>query len=262
MWQAISRIPSYIAHQLTATGRHGVHSPFVYGLIDGVIRAEGAPPNALQLERLRAQLLRDTQVISVTDHGAGPGRGPSGMRTVREIARTSMKPVHQAELLFRLAKARRPRTILELGTSFGHSTMYLAEGAPDSQVHTIEGCPEIHQQARKQFVAVGHSEIHAHCGRFQDILPGLLPELDPIDLAFIDGHHSEDATLALFEMIATHGDANTWLVLDDIHWSQGMENAWKAIQERPRVMVTIDLFHMGLVFFHSGQAKEHFRVRL
>ncbi|WP_317174946.1 hypothetical protein [Hymenobacter qilianensis] len=50
-------------------------------------------------------------------------------------------------------------------------------------------------------------------------------------------------------------------VLDDIHWSAEMEKAWEAIKAHPEVMLTVDLFFMGLVFFRKNQPKQHFSLR-
>jgi len=55
--------------------------------------------------------------------------------------------------------------------------------------------------------------------------------------------------------------AGSVLVLNDIYRSRRMKALWRIVQERPDVTVTIDLFHLGLVFFHKGQAKEDFRIR-
>ena len=45
--------------------------------------------------------------------------------------------------------------IIELGTSFGISTMYLAASCPDATVYTIEGCPATAEIARENFTEAG-----------------------------------------------------------------------------------------------------------
>jgi hypothetical protein len=50
-------------------------------------------------------------------------------------------------------------------------------------------------------------------------------------------------------------------IFDDIHWSKEMELAWEEIKNHPKVTVTLDLFKIGIVFFHTGQMKQHFRIR-
>lgn len=51
------------------------------------------------------------------------------------------------------------------------------------------------------------------------------------------------------------------LIVKAIYRDAGMKRLWHSIKGKPEVTVTIDLFHMGLVFFHHGQAKEDFKIR-
>ncbi|RAV30049.1 hypothetical protein [Sinomicrobium soli] len=51
------------------------------------------------------------------------------------------------------------------------------------------------------------------------------------------------------------------LVLDGIYESRGTEDAWNSICGHPRARVTVDLFWLGVVFFRTGQAREHFVIR-
>lgn len=51
------------------------------------------------------------------------------------------------------------------------------------------------------------------------------------------------------------------LVVTAIYRSNDTKRFWRSIKAIPGVTVTIDLFHVGLVFFHLGQAKEDFRIR-
>lgn len=50
--------------------------------------------------------------------------------------------------------------------------------------------------------------------------------------------------------------------LDDIHWSEEMEAAWKDIQNNSSVTMTIDLFFIGIVLLRNEfKVKQHFSVR-
>jgi hypothetical protein len=40
-----------------------------------------------------------------------------------------------------------------------------------------------------------------------------------------------------------------------------MEEAWAAIKADNMVKVTIDMFHMGIVFFKKELTKQHFNIR-
>jgi hypothetical protein len=81
-------IGSYIGHMARARDRHSVHSPFVYDLVEQVLRPDHGPPSADRIEALRKSALKDTTTLAVTDHGAGPRRGRSSTRTVATIAAT------------------------------------------------------------------------------------------------------------------------------------------------------------------------------
>jgi predicted O-methyltransferase YrrM len=252
---------AYLRHLRKAGNRHDVHSPFVYTLILDVLRKKGSDRGCSEIEQLRTELLKRDDVIHVRDLGAGSQRSNSSERKVRDIARTALKPRAQAEMLFRLARYCKPRTMLELGTSLGITTLYLARAASDAAVHTIEGSPAVAAIAKENFTRLGASDIILHTGSFRDRLPELLHDIDRLDLVFIDGHHAKAPTLGNFEQCLVKAHNDSIFILDDIHWSPEMEEAWEAIQTHPLVTVTIDLLHMGLVFLRKEQQREHFRLR-
>ncbi len=37
---------------------------------------------------------------------------------------------------------------------------------------------------------------------------------------------------------------------------------WEGVRRHPRITVTIDFFYLGLAFFKTDQAPEHFRIRV
>ena len=257
----LRQIGSYLGHLVKARTRHGVHSPFVYELISQVLRPSDPVPEAAPIEKLREDLLRSEQTIRVNDLGAGSKMFDLPIRRVADIARYALKQPKHAQMLFRLARYFRPQEVLELGTSFGISTLYLALGADEGRLHTIEGCPQTARIAQHNFEALKQKNIVPVLGSFRSRLPEVLQKIDRLDLAFIDGHHAKDPTLDHFDQCLARAHNDTVFVLDDIHWSRGMEEAWEAIKSRPEVTVTIDLYQMGIVFLRTEQAKEHFVLR-
>ena len=261
MAEQLARISSWVEHLVKARSRHAVHSPFVYELTDQVLRVNDTRPEFATIERLRDDLLASDQVIRVNDLGAGSRVFDLPIRSVSDIARTSLKPARQAQLLFRLARYFDPRTVLELGTSFGISTLYLAQGAPEAQIFTIEGCPQTQRIARHHFDLLKQHNIEPVLGSFRSRLSELLRRVEQLDLVFIDGHHVKEPTMAYFEECLTKAHNESVFILDDIHWSRGMQEAWMEVKHHPRVTVTIDLYDLGLVFFRQEQAPQHFRLR-
>jgi predicted O-methyltransferase YrrM len=81
-------------------------------------------------------------------------------------------------------------------------------------------------------------------GRFIDTLDSALE--DPVDFAFIDGHHDFRATLDYFDRIWRASPEGALFVFDDIRWSLGMEEAWRVLQGESRLAVVADLCGMGV----------------
>lgn len=234
----------------------------MFGIYTSVVRHTGLYKAYALVEERRRQLLNSSARISVTDFGAGSHTGAGQQRRVADIARTAAKPPHLAQLLFRLANYFRPATVLELGTSLGLTTAYLAAADSRSRVLTFEGCPNVAALARETFEKLHLSNIEIIEGNIDDTLAPTLSKLGkPIDFAFFDGNHRYEPTLRYFEHCLNHRTDESLFVFDDIHWSEDMERAWEAIKAHPDVTLTVDLFYIGLVFFRKNQPKQHFWLR-
>lgn len=261
MSEHLRQIGSYLGHLVKSRTRHGVHSPFVYELISQVLRPSDPVEEAAPIERLREDLMRSAQTIRVNDLGAGSKMFDLPIRRVSDIARNSAKQPKHAQMLFRLARYFRPAEVVELGTSFGISTLYMALGADEGRVHTIEGCPQTARIAQHHFELLDRKNIVPVLGSFRVRLPEVLQKIGRLDMAFIDGHHAKEPTLDYFKQCLGRSHNDTVIVLDDIHWSKGMEAAWEEIKAMPEVTVTIDIYQMGIVFLRKEQSKEHFVLR-
>ena len=252
----------YLLHRFKAKTRHGVHSPFVYRLIDKVIYDFEPKKVYADIEALRKQLLNDKRSIQVTDLGAGSKVNNDQTKKISDIARNALKPRRLAQLLYRLAADLKPLNIIELGTCLGITTVYLQNASPKAKVYSLEGSPETAAVALETFQKAGLTNIAEITGNFDDTLPGVIKELDQLDFVFVDGNHQRDATIKYFEWCLAKVHEDTMLIFDDIYWSEGMKEAWQEIKAHPRVTVTVDLFWIGLVFFKQGRAKEDFLVRV
>jgi predicted O-methyltransferase YrrM len=251
----------YLKHRFTAKTRHGVHSPFVYKLIDEIIYDFHAKKEYGEIEELRSALLNDERVITVTDLGAGSHVNNNKKKAVNTIAKNALKPARLAQLIFRLAEYFGPKNVIELGTCLGITTAYLAKAVPASRVISIEGCPETAAIAAENLSRLKISNVELKTGNFDTVLPGILDQHKELDFVFIDGNHRKDATLNYFEWCLPKLSENGVMIFDDIYWSKGMKEAWQQIKADPRVTVTVDLFWIGLVFVRKGQVKEDFKVR-
>ena len=250
----------FLRHRIRAKSKFDLHSPFVYRIYTQILNDKSGHNEFRSIEELRVRLLMDQGTIKISDLGTGDSDISSCHRIIpvkKVVKRSCVKPVY-GQLLFRTARHFRPAVMVELGTSLGISTIYLAMGNPQGQITTIGRCQETAAFARKNFELLGLSNIRQVTGSFEDILPGLLQNLGKVDLFFIDGNHREKPSLQYFYQCLQHIHDDSVFILDDIHRSEEMEEVWKKIQEYPSVTITIDLFRMGLVFFKEGLSKEDF----
>jgi predicted O-methyltransferase YrrM len=252
----------YISWRLKAHGKAGVQAPFLFRLCNEVLSTKNVVRVSSPFEKIRQSLLSDKREVTVTDMGAGAKTESSNIRSVSYIARTSAKQKKWAEALHRLAQDFQPNTIIELGTSFGISGMYLASAIPSGKLVTLEGCPNIAEIARENFQKANITNIDIRVGNFDETLPKLLESVDRVDFVYIDGNHTEEATLRYFSWLKDKAAKNTVLIFDDIHWSEGMKNAWQQIINDKSVTLTVDLFQIGLVFFNPGLSKQHFNLTI
>jgi predicted O-methyltransferase YrrM len=247
---------SYLKFLLQAGNAHGLHSPFVYALYTELVSAHQDYYAFEEIEALRDQLAQDQGLIEVLDLGTGQ----SGARAVAQIARRSLAPPKVGQLLFKLVNHFQPQTIVELGTSLGITTLYLASPCPAAQVYTFEGSPALADRAMVQFAGRA-TNIELIRGSLDETLAPTLAGLPGLDFGFLDANHRGKPTLRYFEQCLAHTHQGSVLVLDDIHWSAEMEQAWAKIQQHPAVTLTVDLFRVGLVFFRKNQPKQHFKLR-
>lgn len=241
---------------------HGIHSPFVFDFIIHVLNDKKEYDCYSKIESTRKDLLKNNSSIEVEDFGAGSALLPFKNRKISDIANSSLKKKKFGQLLFRIAKYYHPKTIVELGTSFGISTSYLASADPDSKVFTFEGAKNIAKIARQNFENLRLKNIELLEGSFEKTLPVVNQKIEKVDLLFVDGNHRKDPTLEYFKFFLKKSTNESIFIFDDIHWSAEMEEAWKLIQDNDSVTLTVDLFFIGIVFFSKDfKVKQHFTIR-
>lgn len=256
-------LKSYLKYQVRAQGIYRIHSPFVFGLISEVLKDRRSYYAYAQIEKLRASYLADNRTVELLDFGAGKRSGQKGnKRKIKEIAARAGSPSKVGQLLFRMVNQFQPETVLELGTSLGIGTHYLAAAKPSSRLISLEGSPEIAAIAQTNLVSSGLANVEVRVGDFSKTLASAASDLGKIDFVFMDGNHRMEPSISYFDIILPHLHEDSVVILDDIHWSSGMELAWEELKKRSEVCLSIDLFRLGLLFFRSeNRQKSSFILR-
>ncbi len=246
-----------IKHFFKAKGANRIHSPFVFDFYYQVLNHPYNFYAFSQIEVERDKLLNQEKMIEYQDLGA---KKRMVKTRISKLASKSLMPEEKDVFLFQLCHWLKPNAVVELGTCLGITSAYLAKAYP-SKIYTFEGIPAIATEAYKVWDNLTIYNIELIAGPIENTLPQFLTVLkSPIDIAIIDANHSYQATINNFEMLLPVMSEQGCIVLDDIYWSKEMALAWQEIIKRPEITVSIDLFHLGLVFFRKESRKEHFNI--
>ena len=275
------RAKSWLRHQLTAwnTGGEGVHSPYLFEWVRMVMMDKNRYYAWAEIEECRAAMLADMRELEFVDYGSRNTKRQKGdeqMRRVCDIARGSLAKRKYAEMLFRLVnwlgvpemrdrkvemRDERGLNIVELGTSLGVTTAYLAAADSRNKVVTMEGCNAVAEVAKENWRTLGLGNIDCVVGEITvDSLQMAID--DRVDVAFIDANHTYAATRAYFNVLADRVSEKSVIIVDDIHYNQDMERVWEEICVDERVTSTMDLYQMGLVFFDTHYWHRNYKMRL
>jgi predicted O-methyltransferase YrrM len=249
----------FLVHFLFArhTRGHGVHSPYLYQFLENVVYDKSSFYIFPKIEALRRNLKNDERLLNVIDFGTGK----DGRFTIADIAKNSLKSAQYGQMLFKAIHFSKSINVLELGTSLGLTTSYLASVSSNIRCITLEGSPEIATVANDNFNKLQFENIKIIVGNIDNTLNEALKEFEKLDFIFIDANHRLPEVYGYFEQCLSKVHNNTILVFDDIYWSADMEKAWSKIKNHELVTSTFDLFQLGIVFFRPDLYKKHYKIR-
>lgn len=82
------------------------------------------------------------------------------------------------------------------------------------------------------------------------------------DFIFLGASNSKDSVLTKAVKLIDSMHPHSLMILEGIHSSSDMEEAWEAIKKNPKSRLTIDLFFIGIIFCRTEQKEqEHFIIR-
>ena len=159
---------------------------------------------------------------------------------------------NQGKLLYVLAVAHGARTILEIGTLAGYSTIWLARALPaDGRLITLEYEPKHAEMARANIARAGlAAQVEVRVGAALDTLPQLAAEdAGPFDLVFIDADKVN--SVAYFNWALKLTRPGSLIIIDNVVRDgkvidaasrdvsvQGVRALYEALAAEPRVAAT------------------------
>jgi hypothetical protein len=206
-----------------STNQHGVHSPFVFGLVTDCFY--------VKTDRARAR-----RYLVFKRNFKHRGRG--------ELANL-MNDKH-AFLLLRLLSYLKIENAVYLGSEFlffhgildlilPKPKVYEGSVSEDFKLATEGGTPTLYAQ----FI----EENHPH-------------------LFFLGRDLSPEEAYLYFKRALRSVVNETIFIFEGIHLNAASEKVWNRIRKHPKVTVSVDVFFAGMVFFRKEQVKEHFTIRI
>jgi len=218
---------------------------------------------ACTIEGLRAQIAARPEAyrFAVSDSALGPVRlaeragKTNAVVTSDHLATSVSVPKRWGVFLHLCAEAFDAKTILEMGACVGISSAYFASIRSRPHVITLEGSPPLALLARESLAAVSdRGEVIV--GAFEETLVVTLDRLaetgEKVDVAFVDGHHEEAATLHYVETISRHLAGTALIILDDIYLYEGMWRAWQTLSSGSSV-IAVNAGRFGLLVYERGR---------
>jgi len=254
-------IKEYLKFLIKSSNEHGVHSPFVFDLVTKCFYKKNNVYKWKNFLSIKKQLLDNKNYIKVTDFGSGSKVFNSNERQILKIVKVAGISNKKAKILIKIINYFSPKNILEIGTSVGLGTSAFKIGNLNSEITTLEGCPETAKVAKDLFLNNSLKNIEIIIGDFKETLPKVVKN-DSFDCIYFDGNHTKKATLTYFNYCLPTIKNNSFWIFDDIYWNSEMKQAWSKIKNHPKVTVSVDVFHFGIVFFRKEQAEEHFKIRV
>ena len=256
MKKILFHIKSVIQHLANSVSRFGIHSPFLYQCRKEALKT-GMPPQDCKTIKAVKQDIRQTARFRSRDMGTKQNRSING----KDLLKMSISSGY-GEKLYGLCRYFKPLHILELGTSAGLSTAYLAVANPQARIITMEGCSKKANIAQQLFQKHNLNNITVVNADAVNYIKQLKSEDHKTDFVFVDADHSYSGTLNFYNLLKNITHQNSVLIFDDIYWSSGMKKAWQSIIQDKSVSVSLATLRFGVVFFKKNIAKQHFNLRM
>jgi hypothetical protein len=91
--------------------------------------------------------------------------------------------------------------------------------------------------------------------------PTILQGGGKVDMCFVDLSLDAGTVLKSYGNLLQHIHKESVIIAWNLRQSHSTQDKWKELKQLSKVTVTIDLFHVGLIFFNDNLSPEEFRLR-
>jgi predicted O-methyltransferase YrrM len=229
--------PVKLYRKLRFSKGYGVHSPFVFNLIDKVIEEKAGYYVFDEIERFRIE------------------RDDGDMAAGAEIQHRNY-----GALLFRLVRYFNCSNVLQIGASTGVMSLYLASAYSGCKCYVLDGNPDLTYDAGRFAAGKGIDNLHFIEGDYSLALDGFRDIIPKFDMIFVNCDGNEARTHEAISRAAGFISENTVLIIDGISRNKGMKRLWESMENMPGARVRLDLYALGIVLFTGKLNKQSYKI--
>lgn len=172
-------------------------------------------------------------------------RRPNGVRT---------QPL-MGNALTRIVESTRPSVVVECGTAFGVSGMYLLAGleaAHHGHLWTFDPNSLWTTHAERNLRRIS-DRFTLTVDTFERGMQRVLPPTAQVDIAFIDGIHERGVVEQQLEIVRRRAAPGAIVLLDDINFAGNMRSFWKEVSRSDAVAASVAIGgRLGILELSEG----------
>lgn len=192
---------------------HGIHSPFVFNLINNVIE-----------EKLPYYFYDDlTNCLTACNH-------------------ENLKVTKENRLAFRMINRFSSRRVLEIGSGYGINTLCLVGSSKEITCIAVERDKQKSEEASKIFEAFGRQIIQRSALDIKN-------EEGLFDCIFINLDNYNSLTPEDMEALLDKCHEKSFIMVKGIRRNRKQNKLWRCLTDCKKRTVELDLFHIGIIFF-------------
>lgn len=247
-----------LSYYFTAKSHALVHSNQLYTFYKKVFLSKFPSIVLLGMKQYQKKILKQNSNVNIPQsntYGAG-SKNNKAVKKLKEVLKNTKTSNRYNKVLFNLINMLECNArILEMGTSCAISSTAMALNKNCKAVDSIDANSEI----IKLISPFLDNKIQVYNALFDDVVEELCQK-NNYDMVFIDGDHRGEQILKYYRYFTTLENKPTFLVFDDINWSDDMLSAWQQIIDMSKNYYSIETFRMGIVWLKHQPKKMHLKA--
>ena len=219
-----SRIGSRLIYKIRHHKGHGIHSPFVFNLVNNVIE-----------EKRYYYCYEDIS------------------KYLLSFDEKKVRPNKRNRLAFRFVNYFGAKNILEIGSGFGVNTLFLTTSSKKIRCICVE------QDDRKRDVARRIYERYSQNIDLMNDLP-LLPLDASFDCVFINLDYYRSMSYEYLDGLCRQCHSRSFIIVVGIRRNKTNNDFWKHLSANDSRTVVLDLFNVGVVFFDRQLYRWEYKI--